>query len=334
MDLSSSVPNPGGSWLSQLDGTHWLEYLSTILHSVVSVVHMMHNKRESVLIHCSDGWDRTPQITSLAQILLDGYYRTIEGFMVLIEKEWLLFGHKFGDRLGFNFTDTSFKEAERSPVFFQFLDAVWQVMQQFPWTFEFSEDLLLVIGEHCISGRFGTFLFNFDSERRKEKLAERTPSLWTFILNNRKDYLNPFYKSNSESEVLFPLTNVSSLQFWSNHYLRFLKPSQTRGPKAYIQLGNELKDKLLNLEEENKKLEKKREELLIKLKELEKDQGIRRRSGSLFGNETPSIVVNGNTNGNPKKEEDVGKSDLESEWTPIDESQSHPLQDNEVATQC
>ena len=32
----------------------------------------------SVLVHCTDGWDRTPQITSLAQILLDPYYRTIE----------------------------------------------------------------------------------------------------------------------------------------------------------------------------------------------------------------------------------------------------------------
>lgn len=31
-----------------------------------------------VLVHCTDGWDRTPQITALAEILLDPYYRTIE----------------------------------------------------------------------------------------------------------------------------------------------------------------------------------------------------------------------------------------------------------------
>jgi len=40
------------------------------------------------LVHCSDGWDRTGQVCSLTQLILDPYYRTIEGFAVLIEKDW------------------------------------------------------------------------------------------------------------------------------------------------------------------------------------------------------------------------------------------------------
>lgn len=36
----------------------------------------------SVLVHCSDGWDRTAQACSVASILLDPYYRTIKGLMV------------------------------------------------------------------------------------------------------------------------------------------------------------------------------------------------------------------------------------------------------------
>ena len=36
----------------------------------------------SVLVHCSDGWDRTAQVCSLGALLMDPYYRTIKGFMV------------------------------------------------------------------------------------------------------------------------------------------------------------------------------------------------------------------------------------------------------------
>ena len=37
----------------------------------------------SVLVHCSDGWDRTAQVCSTACVLLDPYYRTLRGLMVL-----------------------------------------------------------------------------------------------------------------------------------------------------------------------------------------------------------------------------------------------------------
>lgn len=35
-----------------------------------------------MLVHCSDGWDRTAQVCSLGALLMDPYYRTIKGFMV------------------------------------------------------------------------------------------------------------------------------------------------------------------------------------------------------------------------------------------------------------
>ena len=85
---------------------------------------------------------------ALAQLLLDPYYRTISGFLILLEKSWLQFGHKFGDRLGLNFEDSAYKDAERSPIFLQFIDATWQIMSQFPQAFEFTEDLLICIMEH------------------------------------------------------------------------------------------------------------------------------------------------------------------------------------------
>jgi len=41
----------------------------------------------TVLVHCSDGWDRTAQTCSLASIMLDPYYRTIEGFQVTVSAD-------------------------------------------------------------------------------------------------------------------------------------------------------------------------------------------------------------------------------------------------------
>lgn len=35
-----------------------------------------------MLVHCSDGWDRTAQVCALGSLLMDPYYRTIKGFMV------------------------------------------------------------------------------------------------------------------------------------------------------------------------------------------------------------------------------------------------------------
>ena len=77
------------------------------------------------MVHCSDGWDRTAQLTSLAMLLLDSHYRTLRGFQVLVEKEWLSFGHKFNHRVGQG--DDEHNDPDRSPVFLQFIDCVWQV---------------------------------------------------------------------------------------------------------------------------------------------------------------------------------------------------------------
>lgn len=74
-----------------------------------------------VLVHCSDGWDRTAQLCSLTQIMLDPFYRTLKGLEVVIEKEWISFGYQFDKRSG-NFQDEGHEADERSPVFIQFLD--------------------------------------------------------------------------------------------------------------------------------------------------------------------------------------------------------------------
>ncbi|XP_074916018.1 phosphatidylinositol-3,5-bisphosphate 3-phosphatase MTMR3 isoform X4 [Chelonoidis abingdonii] len=139
--LCTQMPDPG-NWLSALESTKWLQHLSVLLKSALLVVHAVDRDQRPVLVHCSDGWDRTPQIVALSKLLLDPYYRTIEGFQVLVEMEWLDFGHKFADRCGHG--ENSDDLNERCPVFLQWLDCVHQLQRQFPCSFEFNEAFLVL----------------------------------------------------------------------------------------------------------------------------------------------------------------------------------------------
>ncbi|KAF2712915.1 phosphatases II [Pleomassaria siparia CBS 279.74] len=92
----------------------WIKHMSNIMDGtrlIAETVGIMHSH---VLIHCSDGWDRTSQLSALSQICLDPYYRTLEGFIVLVEKDWMSFGHMFRHRSGFLGSDKWFSiENER-----------------------------------------------------------------------------------------------------------------------------------------------------------------------------------------------------------------------------
>lgn len=184
--------------------SNWLKHISALLDGTLIIVKNVHVNSSHVLIHCSDGWDRTTQLSALAQICLDPYYRTIEGFQVLVEKDWLSFGHKFLDRCGHLsseklFTSTSNNSvdddddggpsgAERaaqafigafqkqftssshskeiSPVFHQFLDCVRQLQRQYPKRFEYNGTFLETLHYHLYSCQFGTFLTNTERQRR------------------------------------------------------------------------------------------------------------------------------------------------------------------------
>ena len=70
------------NWISQLEGTNWLSYIAGLLRSASTLAGAIEFEQRPVLVHCSDGWDRTAQIVSLGQLLLDPFYRTLKGFQV------------------------------------------------------------------------------------------------------------------------------------------------------------------------------------------------------------------------------------------------------------
>ena len=87
-------------FLQDLHKCGWLEHIRGVMGTAARVKDLIHVERSSVLVHCSDGWDRTAQISILVQLLLDPHYRTLDGLAALLQKDLLAFGHKCAERLG------------------------------------------------------------------------------------------------------------------------------------------------------------------------------------------------------------------------------------------
>ncbi|GMR53652.1 hypothetical protein PMAYCL1PPCAC_23847, partial [Pristionchus mayeri] len=204
------------NYFRQIEESRWLHHIQSILEGVSSIVNTVENEKCSTLIHCSDGWDRTSQLTSLSMLCLDPHYRTIEGFAGLIEKEWCSFGHKFSQRCSQGVDGSN--DQERSPIFIQFLDCVFQIISQFPVYFEFTESLLLEVANHLYSGRFGTFLFNSEKERLLDNnCATTTVSLWTDVMRRKKEWMNPLYLPGT---VLQINPSHRCIQVWISYHGR------------------------------------------------------------------------------------------------------------------
>lgn len=56
--------------------------LQLVLGGAVRIAELVEKHKSSVVVHCTDGWDRTAQLAALAMLMLDSYYRTIRGFQV------------------------------------------------------------------------------------------------------------------------------------------------------------------------------------------------------------------------------------------------------------
>ena len=213
-----NIPNNNAKkFLSKFEESKWLEYLSDILCGSNVIVNYLLSKI-NVICHCSDGWDRTSQLCSIVQIILDPYFRTFEGFAVLIEKDWVSFGHQFAIRNGCD--HRSEKKKERSPIFVQFLHAIYQIMEQYPDAFEFRENMLLFLSEEIYSNKYGTFLFNSEKELEENEARQITVSIWSEIFLNKKKYINPHYRYIKEPLAI--KGEVQYLVIWKEFFYKYI----------------------------------------------------------------------------------------------------------------
>lgn len=149
-----------GKLLSLIETSKWMLYVSQSLKKSLYAAEQL-KEDITVVLQEGEGRDMCAVVSSLTQIILDPYFRTINGFQSLIQKEWVSLGHEFAKRLG----HVVKMDSEQSPMFLLFLDAVWQLLQQFPQAFEFSETYLTTLWDSAHINIFETFLFDSEHAR-------------------------------------------------------------------------------------------------------------------------------------------------------------------------
>ena len=244
MKLKSIDKN--GLTLSLLLFCRWLNCVRLSLVGAMDVVESISLDCSPVIIQETGGRDFVLVVGSLAQLILDSFYRTIRGFQTLIQKMWVLGGHQFLQRCNHirkSHQETEKEESVESPVFLHFIDCVYQLTQQFPSAFEFSETYLHALLDTVHACMFDTFLF--DCEKQRDELCgtelggNSMVSLWDFVseqlehARNSEPYVNPLFEyqksldegianGTSTDSYLKVNTLAPGIKFWTGRYLRWL----------------------------------------------------------------------------------------------------------------
>ncbi|PWA17180.1 hypothetical protein CCH79_00010410 [Gambusia affinis] len=143
-------------WLSSIENSRWLEYIRMFLKVSAETVYNLDGKNASVVLLEEEDRDLNCVVSSLVQLMLDPRYRSLNGFQSLVQKEWVMAGHRFLDRCN----HLKKNDNKESPLFTLFLDCVWQLTNQYPAAFEFTEAYLTVLSDSMWIPLFSTFLFN------------------------------------------------------------------------------------------------------------------------------------------------------------------------------
>ncbi|KAF6727019.1 Myotubularin-related protein 10-B [Oryzias melastigma] len=229
-DLSTSVSVPDDKWLSTLESTHWLDHIRLCLRKASEVACLLRSGHLTVALQEPEDRDMGCVVSSLVQVMSDPHYRSQHGFQSLVQKEWVMAGHRFYSRNNYHRDN----DKEEAPVFLLFLDCVWQLWFQFPSRFQLTADFLLALHDSIHLPLFSTFLANCQRERckRSQNLGQSyTP------VNGWRDGLQPDSSSDPSDPPLPPVWDWA-LQYGAERRACFTQPVPPTPPLQPLLNGN------------------------------------------------------------------------------------------------
>ncbi|CAL8247717.1 unnamed protein product [Lota lota] len=234
-DISNSVIVPDDKWLSTLESTHWLDYTRCCLRKAGEVACLLRGGHMTVALQESEDRDMGCLVSSLVQVMCDPHCRTQGGFQGLVQKEWVMSGHRFYSRLNYHRDN----DKEEAPVFLLFLDCVWQLWSQFPSRFQLTDHFLLALYDSAHLPLFSSFLANCQRERCKR--TQHLSQTYTPV-NGWRDVLprGGLSSSSPTDPVDPPLPPVWdwALQYSGRRVSRFTQPVPPTPPPPVVLNGN------------------------------------------------------------------------------------------------
>jgi hypothetical protein len=140
---------------------------------------------------------------------------------------------------------------ETSPVFHQFLDAVYQLVYIYPNRFEFNERFLKRLLYHAYSCQYGSFLYDSERERVEAHVRKKTHCVWDYFLARRKEFLNSEFNAalDDRDAVLFP--KGDGVRWWAQAWGR--TDAEMNGPGR----GTTIREDIIKVKEERQTKEEK-----------------------------------------------------------------------------
>ncbi|KAF0989909.1 hypothetical protein HZS_5332 [Henneguya salminicola] len=207
--------NTTRSFHSISQNTKWQQYVGQALSFASKVSSGL--KKNNIILKSSD-FPLALVISSLVKVMLDPFYRTIEGFLHLIIEEWISKRYRFNPNIdclasyGYSY--------EPSIVFF--FSALHNLSLEYYMEFEFDTNFLLILSDLLPSGIFHSY---FVKEINGDRFIRGINPLE--IIEFWSKFRNSLYYKNLSSEIDYspqPLISnfcFCNLELWDEYFLRW-----------------------------------------------------------------------------------------------------------------